>query len=62
MGTKLQDIDKYDPVNNQFLLNESDLTKMMHAVDDFKTRHSTITESIEQTYMIGNLMLKYLQH
>tara|TARA_B110000285_G_C14623279_1_gene380089 strand:+ start:134 stop:301 length:168 start_codon:yes stop_codon:yes gene_type:complete len=36
MGTKLQDIDKYDPVNNQFLLNNADLEKMMHAVDDFK--------------------------
>jgi hypothetical protein len=36
MGTKLQDIDKYDPVNNQFLLNNTDLEKMMHAVDDFK--------------------------
>lgn len=34
----------------------------MHAVDDFKQRHSTITDSIQQTYKVGNLMLKYLQH
>jgi len=41
-------------------MDKQDLDKMMEAVDEFQTRHSTITDSIQQTYKIGNIMLKNL--
>ena len=34
---------------------------MMELVDDFQTRHSTITDSIQETYRIGNKLLDYVQ-
>ena len=33
----------------------------MHLVDEFKTRHSTINQSINETYNIGNKLLSYLE-
>lgn len=34
---------------------------MMALVDEFKTRHTTITDSIQETYRIGNKLLDYVQ-
>ena len=33
----------------------------MTAVDEFQTRHSTITDRINETYKIGNKMIDYLE-
>ena len=33
----------------------------MAALDDFQTRHSTITGRITETYKVGNKMLDYLE-
>lgn len=33
----------------------------MQVVDEFKTRHSTITQSINETYNIGNKLLQYME-
>jgi len=30
-------------------------------MDEFKTRHKTLSEEIEATYKIGNFMLDYLE-
>lgn len=43
------------------VLDEKDLKRMLHVVDEFKTRHSTITQSINDTYMIGNKLLDYVE-
>ena len=34
---------------------------MMAVVDEFKTRHATITADIEQTYRIGNRLLDFIE-
>ncbi len=34
---------------------------MMGVVDDFRTRHSTITDSINDAYRIGNQLLDYVE-
>lgn len=33
----------------------------MFVVDEFRTRHSTITESINNTYRIGNKLLDFVE-
>ena len=43
------------------VLTDKDLNKMMDVVDDFRTRHSTITESINDAYRIGNQLLDYVE-
>lgn len=30
-------------------------------LDEFETRHKTLSDKIEQTYRVGNLMLDYLE-
>ena len=45
----------------QPVLGDKDLVRMMHVVDEFKTRHSTITASINDTYRIGNKLLEYVE-
>lgn len=30
-------------------------------LDDFETRHKTLSDKIEQTYTLGNIMLDYLE-
>lgn len=42
-------------------MDDSDLKRMKHVVDEFKTRHATITNSIENTYFIGNKLLDYIE-
>ena len=34
----------------------------MEALDEFKTRHRTITDRIHEAYNIGNKMLDYLEN
>ena len=34
---------------------------MMAVLDEFKTRHATITADIEQTYRIGNRLLDFIE-
>ena len=45
----------------RFVLDDSDLKRMKHVVDEFKTRYATITNSIENTYFIGNKLLDYIE-
>jgi hypothetical protein len=33
----------------------------MQTLDEFQTRHATITDSIENTYRIGNKLLDFLE-
>ena len=33
----------------------------MQVLDEFKTRHTAVTMSIQETYKIGNKLLDYLQ-
>ena len=45
----------------KFTLDESDLRNMQQVVEEFKIRHATITNSIENTYLIGNKLLDYIE-
>jgi hypothetical protein len=60
MGVRLYD-DNYNPAHGNFLLNDEDLKRTMQVLDEFKTRHATITLSIEETYRIGNRLLDYCE-
>ena len=42
-------------------MKDEDLEKTVRAISDFKTRHATITNSINETYKIGNQLLDYLE-
>lgn len=44
-----------------YVLDNNDLERMMFVVDEFRTRHSTITESINNTYRIGNKLLDFVE-
>ena len=41
-------------MNKDYLMTDNDLKKTILLIEDFKKRHQTITESIEETYKIGN--------
>ena len=34
---------------------------MMEVVDEFKTRHATITKLIDDTYLISNKLLNFIE-
>jgi len=51
----------YNPAEGSYLLTDDDLKKTMQVLDEFKTRHATITQSIEETYRIGNRLLDFLE-
>ena len=51
----------YDPINGRFLLTNSDLRRMIQDVEEFKVRHATISQDINETYKIGNRLLTYLE-
>lgn len=51
----------YEPADGNYLLTDEDLKKTMQVLDEFKTRHATITQSIEETYRIGNRLLDFLE-
>jgi len=46
IGVKLEQ-QEFEPANGKFLLQGEDLTKMLTVLDEFKTRHATITADIE---------------
>ena len=46
LGEKIDNVDKYDPVNKKFLMNENELQSMMKALEEFQIRHKTINDSI----------------
>ena len=50
-----------DPKKNKFIFEALDLQQQMEALDEFTTRHRTITDRINETYRIGNQMLNYLE-
>lgn len=50
-----------DPTKNQFIFDNDDLEKQVKALDEFTTRHKTITDRINETYRIGAKMINYLE-
>jgi hypothetical protein len=42
-------------------MTEEDLKKTVELLDEFRTRHATITSSLNETYRIGNKILDYLE-
>ena len=50
-----------DPKKNKYIFSSEDLATQMTALDEFQTRHSTITDRINETYKIGNKMIDYLE-
>ena len=51
----------YDPAEGKFIFTKNDLTLYALILDEFETRHKTLSDKIEQTYRVGNLMLDYLE-
>ena len=51
-----------DPKKHKFIFQSEDLMHQMEALDEFTTRHRTITQRIEETYKIGNQMTEYLEN
>lgn len=43
-----------DPKKHRFIFSNEDLQAEIRALDEFQTRHKTITERINETYKIGN--------
>ena len=52
---------KYDPATGQYIFSKNDLALYSMLLDEFKTRHQTLSDKIEATYRIGNLMRDYLE-
>lgn len=52
---------EYAPDKGQFLFDMDDLNEQAAALDEFQTRHSTISHRINATYKTGNLLLGYLE-
>lgn len=42
-------------------MSDEDLHKMLISVDEFKTRHLTIKQNINETYRIGNRLLDFIE-
>lgn len=51
-----------EPEKRVFAFNSEDLRNQIEALDEFKTRHRTITDSISETYKTGNAMLDFLEN
>lgn len=51
-----------DPRKNKFIFSSEDLLAQKKALEEFTTRHRTITERINETYKIGNKMTDYLEN
>ena len=50
-----------DPTKHRFIFKTEDLRQQAEAMDEFTTRHKTITDRINETYRIGNQMMDYLE-
>lgn len=63
LGEKIKDVQEARDAGEEisYILENHDLDRMMQVVDEFKTRHSTITDSINDTYRIGNKLLDFVE-
>ncbi len=52
---------EYSPEKGQYLFSPVDMAEQRAALDEFQTRHSTITDRIMSTYKVGNQLLDYLE-
>ena len=43
------------------MFSKNDLVLYTMLLEEFQTRHRTLSDKIEETYRIGNLMLDYLE-
>lgn len=43
------------------MFTKEDVEKVMDTLDEFQTRHSTIEDSIEASYMIGNQLRSFIE-
>ena len=50
-----------NPVAGEFIFSKNDLNMYADILDEFETRHKTLSDKIEQTYRVGNLTLDYLE-
>lgn len=50
-----------NPERRHYIFTAKDLAEQRAALDEFQTRHSTISERIEETYLLGNTILDYLE-
>ena len=50
-----------DPRKHKYIFTAEDLLHQTEALNEFKTRHTTITDRINETYKIGNQMMEYLE-
>lgn len=51
----------YNPAEGKFIFSTSDLNLYATVLDEFETRHKTLSDKIDHTYRIGNLMKDYLE-
>lgn len=51
----------YNPAAGEYIFSKSDLNLYATIMDEFETRHKTLSDKIEHTYRIGNVMLDYLE-
>ena len=50
-----------DPVKHKDIFVGKDLQAQIEALDEFTTRHKTITDKINETYRVGKQMVDYLE-
>jgi hypothetical protein len=51
----------YDPKADKYIFSHGELEKYIHMLEEFKFRHGAISYKIEETYLLGNKMLEYLE-
>ena len=51
----------YKPEEGKFTFSKNDLVLYTMILDEFQTRHQTLSDKINETYKIGNFMLDYLE-
>jgi len=52
---------QYNPAEGKYMFSKNDLVLYTMLLEEFETRHKTLSDKIEETYRIGNLMLDYLE-
>lgn len=50
-----------DPVKHKDIFETKDLQAQIEALDEFTTRHTTITDKINETYRVGKQMVDYME-
>jgi len=51
----------YNPVEGKYIFTKNEMQIYADVLDEFKTRHAALADKIEQTYIIGNRMMDYLE-